>query len=243
MRPDTMDSPSPYSMHQVSPKASCVWSTERRLLERPPPCAPRKSGRRISSSAHTCDSDNFETLTKKQRNDRLLLPSRTINEDDESPIVTLSFRRTNLTSMFNNVGGEIGSELINQDPTTVLLIPEASPLPWYDNNSEDDENDNDDMILSPRLFHFGQEQQHNLSCYSSIDLADENISESNNIFRDFNNSEDDDDDNDDENEGIESRDFLSSDTIQRRNTWTHTTTYGVIPASKTIDNNDDNDRN
>jgi hypothetical protein len=236
MRPDKMDSPSQYSTNQESPKASSVWCTERRLLERPPPCAPRKSGRRSTSSMHTFDQDNFETSTKKQRNDRLLLPSRTINEDDDSPIVTLSFRRTNLTSMFNNIAGEIGSEVVHTDPTTVLLIPETSPLPWY--NSSSDNDDNDDMILSPRLFHFGQEQRHNLSCFASIDLADDSDSGSNNIFRDYNTS---DDDNDEE-DGIESRELLSSESIQRRYTWAHTTSSGIPLEANTSDHDDDGDR-
>ena len=73
MRPEMIESSSPYSMNLESPKASSIWSTERRLLERPPPCRPQKSGRRASlSSAYICDQESYETSAKKQRNERLL---------------------------------------------------------------------------------------------------------------------------------------------------------------------------
>lgn len=234
MRPDMIEASSPYNMNQESPKASCIWSTERRLLERPPPCRPQKSGRRTSLSAHICEQDNYEASTKKQRNDRLLLPSRTINEDDEFTPIALSFRRANLTSMFNSAASENSSEILYKDPTTVLLIPEMSPLPWYSN--DEDEND-DDMILSPRLFRFGQ-QQDNISCFASIDLADDDTSANNNIFRDLNSDDDDDDNN---NNSVESRDIFSNndETIQRRYTWANTTSG--FPTETTP--SDDDDRN
>ena len=237
MRPEMIDSTSPYSMNLESPKASSIWSTERRLLERPPPCRPQKSGRRASlSSAYICDQESYETSAKKQRNERLLLPSRTINEDDESPNISLSFRRTNLTSIFNNSANEISSELLHTDPTTVLLIPETSPLPWYSN--EDDEDD-DDMILSPRLFRFGQ-QQHNLSCFASIDLADDDASTNNNIFREFNSDEDDDDDDENNDEIAESREIFSNEEIiQRRFTWASPLSGFPLEATAS----DDDDRN
>jgi hypothetical protein len=118
--------------------------------------------------------------------------------------------------MFNDGASEGSSELLHKDPTTVLLIPETSPLPWYSN--DEDEND-DDMILSPRLFRFGQ-SQHHLSCFTSIDLADDDTSSGNNIFRDLNSDEDSDDDN---NNLVESRDIFSpEEIIQRRYTWTNT---------------------
>jgi hypothetical protein len=236
MRPEMIESSSPYSMNAESPKASNVWSTERRLLERPPPSRPQKSGRRASLlPSHMYDQDNYEASSKKQRNDRLLLPSRTINEDDDSPNIALSFRRTNLTSMFNNSTVEISSELLHKDPTTVLLIPETSPLPWY--NNDEDEND-DDMILSPRLFRFGQ-QQHNLSCFSTIDLADDDTSSNNNIFRDSNSDEDNYDD-ENNNNLAESRDIFANDEIiQRRYTWANT--IAGFPLETTA--SDDDDRN
>jgi hypothetical protein len=240
MRPEMIKSPSLYTgnMNQESPKASKVWSTERRLLERPPPCRPQKSGRRTSLlSSNTYDQDSYEASTKKQRNDRLLLPSRTINEDEDSPDIALSFRRTNLISMFNNAAGEISSESLHKDPTTVLLIPETSPLPWLTN--DEDEND-DDMILSPRLFRFGQ-QLHNLSCFTSIDIADDDASSNNNIFRDFNSDEENNDDDDENNNNFaESRDILSTDEIiQRRYTWANA--ISDFPLGTTA--SDDDDRN
>ena len=239
MRPEMIESSSPYtgSMNQESPKAINVWSTERRLLERPPPGRPQKSGRRGSLlSSQMYDQDSHGTSAKKQRNDRLLLPSRTINEDDESPNIALTFRRTNLTSIFNNTAGEISSELLHKDPTTVLLIPETSPLPWYSN--DEDEND-DDMILSPRLFQFGQ-QHRNLSCFTSIDLADEDTSTSNNIFREFCSDEDSDDDDENNNNFAESRDIFSNDEIiQRRYTWANTISGFPLEARSS----DDEDRN
>ncbi len=240
MRPDMIESSSPYSKNQESPKASSIWSTDRRLSERPPPGRPQKSGRRTSlSSGHVYEQDNYEASTKKQRNDRLILPSRTINEDEDSPIIALNFRRTNLTSLFNNSTSELSSELLfHEDPTTVLLIPETSPLPWYSN--DDDEND-DDVILSSRLFRFGQ-QQPNLSCFASIDIADDDTSSNNNIFRELNSDEDVDDDDDDNNYLFESRDLLSYDeTIQRRYTWANTASG--FPFETTTSDDDNDDRN
>ena len=236
MRLEMIESSSPYSMNQESPKASSVWSTDRRLLERPPPGRPQKSGRRSSlSSGYMHEQDNYEASTKKQRNDRLLLPSRTINEDEDSSNIALNFRRTNLTSLlFNNSVSDLSSELLlHKDPTTVLLIPETSPLPWYSN--DDDEND-DDLILSSRLFQFDQQHQPNLSCFASIDIADDDTSSNNNIFRELNS-----DDDDYNNCFAESRDLLNDEIIQRRYTWANTAALG-FPFEATTSDDDNDDR-
>jgi len=123
-----------------SPPSDHVWSTERRLLEKTPPCAPRKGNR-------------------KRSHDRLLLPSSTIDEDDETPAVSLSFRPS--PRYASNV----------TDPTTVILPP--SPVPWYDTNSWEDE---DDAVVSPRLF-YGR------TTLVSLDVAMVDDDASDTIFR------------------------------------------------------------
>jgi hypothetical protein len=206
MRSDTVDSASPHCNRQESPKASSVWSTERRLLERPPPDAPRKL-RRSHSLLHRSEQDDCETSTKRQRNNRLLLPSRTIDEEIDSPNVSLHFRPTNLTALFGDANRTIVSP-INKDPTTVLLVPESSSLQWY----EEVENNDDDMILSPRLFRFGRRD---LLLLEEIDLAEDGISSSHDIFRYCGSDNDSNVD-----EEVESREFTSVDFMQHRLSWT-----------------------
>lgn len=173
-----------------SPPASVVWSTERRLLEKPPPGAPlRKTGRR---SPYSTVVNNMATQ-KKQRVDRLLLPSRTIDEDDESPCVSLAFRPTRLFFDDEEIFGVAQQQ---DDPTTVLLVPQVHS-PWYD-----DVDDDDDMTLSPRLFQFGDAS---LSRFVAIDVAD---NESDEIFR--------------HREELEEARESATDTIQRRLSWVST---------------------
>lgn len=103
----------------------------------------------------------------------LIVPSKTIDEDDEECFaVSLPYRPTSTFSL-----SEEGA-----DPTTVLLGPSTATsgggiLSWHD--EEDDawmEVDND---MSPRLFH-RMENNFVLSRYESIEIAED---ESDAIFR------------------------------------------------------------
>lgn len=117
-------------------------------------------------------------------NSRLLLPSRTIQEDDEYdeeeiPFVSIPFRPTRL---FGHAEERAEEETIistpaqlstTNDPTTVLLVPGA-PIQF---DSDDDETD-DLSIVSPRLLRFGRSS---LSRYEAVDIAESDESEC--IFR------------------------------------------------------------
>lgn len=129
-----------------SPPSESIWSTERRLVEKKPPGAPRKS-----------------PSSRKRSHDRLLLPSSTIDEEDENPTVSLSFRPTRLS---------FGSSSSVVDPTTVILAP--SHLPTSYSWLEDDE---DEAVVSPRLF-FGQAK---LAQFEAVMVAEDD--ESDTIFR------------------------------------------------------------
>jgi hypothetical protein len=195
MRPGTIKPSICSCSGQDSPPANAVWSTERRLLEKSPPRAPhRKTGRHSSLPYSYGALENDTVSIKKQRVDRLLLPSRTIDEDDESPSVSLAFRPTRL--FVDN--DELFGFAQHIDPTTVLLVPQVH-LPWLDEMDGDD--DDDDMTLSPRLFRFGSES---LSRVVPIDAAKD---KSEDIFR---------------HEGaLEARE-IATDTAQRRSTWAST---------------------
>jgi hypothetical protein len=182
-----MRSPISYSNGMNSPPSSAVWSTERRLTEKPPPGAPRKTGRRSFPAYSYSTLENNGASLKKHRADRLLLPSSTFDEDDDvTPNVSLNFRPTRL---FFDHDGFVGVAQ-QQDPTTVLLVPQV-PMPWYYEMDDDD-----DMSLSPRLFRFGRA---NLSRFVAIDVAED---ESDEIFR--------------HREELETRDF---DSAQRTFSW------------------------
>lgn len=172
MRSCTSRTPNCYNIAPDSPPTTAVWSTERRLIGKPPPGAPRKSGRRSSlpSSARTLECNL--TPTKRQRVGCLLLPSRRIHDDDDddddSPSVSLNFRPTRLFFDDDDSVGIDGQK----DPTTVLLIPDSqTQVHWLD------EDDSDDTALSTRLFRFGPAF---LSRFEAIDVA-EDISDD--IFR------------------------------------------------------------
>lgn len=153
-----------------SPPRNDIWSTERRLAEKPAPGAPIKSKR-----PYLPDLSPFQTSMERTLTDRaLILPSKTIDEDDEGMAVSLPFRPTRLTFSFSEEAGT--------DPTTVLLGP-SSPtgggiLSWH----EDEEIaammdvDND---MSPRLFHRYRNDD-TLVRYESIEIAED---ESDAIFR------------------------------------------------------------
>ena len=175
MRTDVIDSPAGYISGTDSPPACATWSTGRRLLGRAPPGAPRKAGRSFPSIYSYNAQRNCTALSTKQRADRILLPSRTIDEDDEDesercPRVSLSFRPTRL--FFDNTARSVVAQ--KKDPTTVLITPEV-PFPWYD--EAEDESD-DDSALSPRLFRL---EQISLPCFVALEVAE--ADESEDIFR------------------------------------------------------------
>lgn len=157
MRDSTASSSTPYrSSRPSSPPADSVWSTERRLDEKPPPGAPRKSRR--SSLPSKIDY-------QRSQPERLLLPSNTIDEDGEDGFI-LSYRPSRL---FDD--GFMAAEAQQQDPTTVLLVPNQ-PLPSME------ETDDDDTVMSPRLFRFGNGS---LSRFEAIAIDEDD--ESDEIFR------------------------------------------------------------
>lgn len=169
MRSDVQSTPPTYSCGASSPPAADVWSTQRRLDEKLPPGAPQRRRPHPGSDESIRSSFN---LSKKHRVDRLLLPSRTINDDDDdsecsSPFVSLSFRPTRLLFNDASFGG-----FTTRDPTTVLLVPDER-FQWGD-----DEDDDDDFALSPRLFRFGQT---NVSNFAEVGVAESDESEF--IFR------------------------------------------------------------
>lgn len=183
-------------------------------MERPPPDAPRKSRRRYSSS-YQSEPDDYEISAKKQRNNRLLLPSLTFDEDVDSPaVVSLTFRPTNLISLFDNGASVLDESFPLNDPTTVLLAPSSSSF-WY----EEEDND-EDMILSPRLFQFGR---HNVTSFDEVDLAEVGVNASHEIFR--NNESDDEDGHAEEEEDseLESRETAYDGHMNRQATWMGTT--------------------
>jgi hypothetical protein len=214
MRSDTLvDAPSPHCKRQESPKSSNIWSTERRLMERPPPDAPRKSRRRHASS-YRSDTIDYEASTKKQRNNRLLLPSLTFDEDIDGPsFVSLQFRPTNLMALFDNTARLMHESTPLQDPTTVLMAPISSSL-WY----EEEDNETDDMVLSPRLFQFGR---HNLTSFEAVDLAEVGINASHEIFRESDSDEEENtEEEEEEDRELESREIANDDHINRLAAWT-----------------------
>jgi hypothetical protein len=196
-----------------SPPANDVWTTERRLLEKQPPGAPVRSRRRSSSRFETNES------AKKFRTDCLLLPSRTIDEDDDtddectSPNVTLRFRPTRL--FFASAPGLVLASPC-KDPTTVLFVPDEIRRSWRDedNDKYEDDDEDDDTALSPRLLRFGGQRHRCLSRYMVLDVAEADESEY--IFRQRETMEDresavHDDNNDDD----DLRHFASAPTMGR----------------------------
>jgi hypothetical protein len=118
---------------------------------------------------------------QRQNPDRLLLPARPFDEDDtdDQDLFVLEFRPRALN--FDDV--EFFGVAQQQDPTTVLLIPQAL-APWQ-NDFDDDDVDNgesiEDVTLSPRLFRFLG--GNNLT----LDVAEEDDDEIDDIFRHYDN--------------------------------------------------------
>jgi hypothetical protein len=182
------------------------------LAERPPPDAPRKSRRRCSSS-YQSDTNDFEASTKRQRNNRLLLPSLTFDEDVDGPsFVSLHFRPSNLMALFENTASLMYESSPFQDPTTVLMAPSSSL--WY----EEEDNETDDLVLSPRLFQFGCQ---NMTSFPSMDLAELGTNASHEIFResDFDVEEEEDEEEEEDRE-LESRELANDDHVNRLAAWT-----------------------
>lgn len=143
-----------------SPPSKSVWSTERRMMEKPAPGAPRKM-----RSFHA----DSESDRKKQRVDRLLLPSKTIDEDeDDYHEVDLAFRPSRLFQTEEETAFTPVS-----DPTTVLMVP--VPETHYPCVFDDVE----DMTLSPRLLRFNPSTSA-LARYESVEIAEDHSSD---IFR------------------------------------------------------------
>ena len=148
-----------------SPPNSAIWSTERRLLEKPVPGAPRKSDSRVRRFSSAITGNDVASAKKL----RTLLPSSTIDEDDDdTPCVVLNFRPTRF--FFEDEQSDVIAT--QQDPTTVLLLPQV-PSPWL----YDAEDDSGDTVLSPRLFRFGS------ACLSRFEVVEFADDESNSIFR------------------------------------------------------------
>jgi hypothetical protein len=170
-----------------SPPRNATWSMDRRLSMKPPPGAPVKSAKsRPYLPNYTPSHSTMESLwtPASEANCRtLILPSKTIDEDDDCMAVTLPFRPTRLTFSFSDEAAA--------DPTTVLLGPMTASsggiMSWHD---EDDNasamvEDKDDNDISPRLFHrFGEGT---LWRYESIEIAED---ESDAIFRSIDEPED-----------------------------------------------------
>jgi hypothetical protein len=201
-----------------SPPRHDIWSTERRLAMKPPPGAPVKAPRSSRpylpnyspfQSACSFDSGNrtcgVATTTNEaansSSNDRtrilpFILPSKTIDEDDDHCMaVSLPFRPTRLSFTFSS------EEQVASDPTTVLLGPTTTcttpggVLSWHDDDAASAYMDQDDDDVSPRLFHrFGEST---LWRYESMEMAED---ESDAIFR---SSADDDNDDHDHNTNYE----------------------------------------
>jgi len=134
-----------------SPPPSDVWSTERRLTEKAPPGAPpRKRHGRRSSMPHSNSGaleDVIEHSSSKRQN-MIQHSSPIIDEDTETSELILSLPEQPPRLVFDN---EVVAK--QQDPTTVLLLPQAA-APWEGemDMDEDEEEEADDFILSPRLF-------------------------------------------------------------------------------------------
>lgn len=158
-----------------SPPRASVWSTERRIAEKGPPGAPKKPPRNNNNNyqpySYTTSSclEHPSPSSRKRSHDRLLLPSSTIDEEEDSnPTVSLSFRPTRLFCSST------------ADPTTVILAPEDGESSWF--------LDDDDVAISPRLLRFGPVKLARSSCCV---LAADDASDT--IFRPREEDDDDDD--------------------------------------------------
>jgi hypothetical protein len=188
-----------------SPPRHAIWSTERRLAMKPPPGAPMKAPRSsrpylpnyspFQQSSSFCETSSGHSRSRVGNNEAtscrtLILPSKTIDEDDDQCMaVSLPFRPTRLTFTYSSEEAATPTT----DPTTVLLGPTTtastpgSVLSWHDDDDAASM-DQDDDDVSPRLFHrFGEST---LWRYESIEMAED---ESDAIFRSAAVMDDDDD--------------------------------------------------
>lgn len=131
------------SNRAASPPASDVWSTERRLAEKAPPGAPprKRHGRRSSMP------NNYSPASSNKRQQIIQHPNRIDDEDSTESELSLSLPRPTRL-VFDSAEGVAEQ----QDPTTVLLLPQA-PAPWfYEMEGDEEGGEEEDLILSPRLF-------------------------------------------------------------------------------------------
>lgn len=138
----------------ISPPASAVWSTERRLAEKAPPGAParKRCGRRSSMPMPYPPSEELEASSTKRQH--LIQHSNRI-DTDEDVSSSYSSESTDWSALRpSRLLFETAEQVTEQeDPTTVLLVPHAAAAAWSDLfECEDEEEDEEDLVLSPRLF-------------------------------------------------------------------------------------------
>jgi len=140
----------------ISPPASDIWTTERRLAEKAPPGAPsrKRYGRRSSMPFPASEELDEEYSTTKRQH--LIQHSNRIDTEEE---VSSSYSSESTESSYlrpSRLVFDTAEQVTEQeDPTTVLLVPQAAAH-WasevYETYEEEEEEDEEDLILSPRLF-------------------------------------------------------------------------------------------
>jgi len=137
----------------ISPPASDVWTTERRLAEKAPPGAPtrKRYGRRSSMPYPPSEELADASTTKRQQ---LIQHSNRIDTDEDVSSSYSSESTDWSAARPSRLVFDTAEQVTEQeDPTTVLLVPQAAVAAWSEVfEYEEEDEDEEDLILSPRLF-------------------------------------------------------------------------------------------